>query len=164
MVRKLEGFEGPSVFVFGNDELHDYFVAQENSRTEEADTEAAPPVEKEREATTLVVAPIEIECPACQAKPGEPCTQPNDNGRKPVRWFHLSREDRALGWEASEDKPCRGIGQSWGMIQGRAICPVCYRTAESMGEFPEKMWGKLGLRVKSVPRHELRMFSERLGT
>lgn len=33
-----------------------------------------------------------IGCPNCQARPGEPCTQPTDTGRVAVPWFHLSRE------------------------------------------------------------------------
>lgn len=39
--------------------------------------------------------PYEVACPACLARPGEPCTQATDTGRKPVTWFHVSREDLA---------------------------------------------------------------------
>jgi hypothetical protein len=31
-------------------------------------------------------------CPTCQAKPGDPCTRPVDDGRVPVAWHHLARE------------------------------------------------------------------------
>lgn len=34
-----------------------------------------------------------VTCPACNAQPGRPCTQPTDNTRKPVTWVHLSRQD-----------------------------------------------------------------------
>lgn len=46
--------------------------------------------------TPLYKAISAVACPACQAPAGEPCTQPTDNGRRVVRWAHLSREDAAL--------------------------------------------------------------------
>lgn len=36
--------------------------------------------------------PKDRPCPACQARAGEPCTQPTNTARKPVSWFHLARE------------------------------------------------------------------------
>ena len=42
--------------------------------------------------------PLSVACPVCGAKPGEPCTTPTDNDRRPVRWTHLRRDDRADGW------------------------------------------------------------------
>lgn len=36
-----------------------------------------------------------VGCTNCNAKPGEPCTQPDDNGRHNVSWFHLAREASA---------------------------------------------------------------------
>lgn len=36
-----------------------------------------------------------VRCPVCFSKPGEPCTQPTENGQRPVAWFHLMREDDA---------------------------------------------------------------------
>ena len=38
--------------------------------------------------------PIEIDCDACGAKAGEPCTQPTSErpGRYPVTWFHYTRK------------------------------------------------------------------------
>lgn len=38
---------------------------------------------------------LRVACPACQAKPGQPCTRPTDTGRVAVNWFHLRREDEA---------------------------------------------------------------------
>lgn len=35
-------------------------------------------------------------CPACNARPGEPCNAPTDSGRRNVTWHHLAREDAAL--------------------------------------------------------------------
>ena len=35
--------------------------------------------------------PRDFPCSNCQAKPGEWCTQPNDNGRFKVYWFHYAR-------------------------------------------------------------------------
>lgn len=35
--------------------------------------------------------PLDIQCPACLAKAGHPCTQPTDTGRRDVAWIHLSR-------------------------------------------------------------------------
>ena len=35
---------------------------------------------------------LTVDCPACQAKAGDSCTQPTDNGRKAVAWVHLARE------------------------------------------------------------------------
>lgn len=37
----------------------------------------------------------QVQCPNCQAKPKQKCTQPTDTGRKPVRWVHLEREREA---------------------------------------------------------------------
>lgn len=37
--------------------------------------------------------PQDRACPVCQARPGQPCTQPTDTGRRPVTWFHLNREN-----------------------------------------------------------------------
>lgn len=39
-------------------------------------------------------------CPACHAKPMEPCTVPTGNGRREVKWFHLQRE---FPFDESED-------------------------------------------------------------
>jgi hypothetical protein len=39
------------------------------------------------------MSPIEIVCPACNAQVGYPCTQPTDQIRRPVTWFHLARID-----------------------------------------------------------------------
>ena len=36
--------------------------------------------------------PLSVTCPACQASPGEPCTQPTDTSRRPVPWLHSSRQ------------------------------------------------------------------------
>ena len=30
-------------------------------------------------------------CPTCQAKAGDPCTQPTNTGRRRVNWHHISR-------------------------------------------------------------------------
>lgn len=32
-------------------------------------------------------------CPACNAQPHEPCTQPTDFGRREVAWYHLARKE-----------------------------------------------------------------------
>lgn len=37
--------------------------------------------------------PRSVVCPACQAMPGHGCTAPTSTGRRPVTWFHHSRED-----------------------------------------------------------------------
>lgn len=34
---------------------------------------------------------LAVSCPNCQAKPGEPCTQPTDTGRRPVAFVHSAR-------------------------------------------------------------------------
>lgn len=41
--------------------------------------------------------PLDVECPACQSRPGALCTLPDDNGRHPVKTFHLAREEAARG-------------------------------------------------------------------
>lgn len=33
-----------------------------------------------------------VVCPNCNAQPGKACTQPDDDGRHAVNWFHLARE------------------------------------------------------------------------
>jgi len=35
---------------------------------------------------------LDVTCPNCHAPAGEPCTQPTDTGRNPVKWFHDARE------------------------------------------------------------------------
>lgn len=37
--------------------------------------------------------PGQVVCPTCNAQPGEPCTQPSNTRRIPVKWMHLSRHD-----------------------------------------------------------------------
>lgn len=32
-------------------------------------------------------------CPNCQAKAGEPCTAPTDDGRRVIHYYHLARID-----------------------------------------------------------------------
>lgn len=39
-----------------------------------------------------------VKCPACNALPGELCTAPTVDGRRPVQWVHNSRRDLAEGW------------------------------------------------------------------
>jgi hypothetical protein len=39
--------------------------------------------------------PLDVPCPACQAKPGARCTTPTDTSRREVKWVHLGRQDRA---------------------------------------------------------------------
>lgn len=46
----------------------------------------------------FLVAP---KCPNCQAQPGEPCTQPTNDGRRAVNWVHNAR--RALAMEAHRE-------------------------------------------------------------
>lgn len=37
--------------------------------------------------------PRTVECPACHARAGMPCTVPTDTGRRDVAWFHVYRQD-----------------------------------------------------------------------
>lgn len=37
--------------------------------------------------------PIDVVCPACNARPGKPCTAPTDTSRRPVGWMHASRTE-----------------------------------------------------------------------
>jgi hypothetical protein len=41
----------------------------------------------------ILTGPITRVCPACNAKPGQPCTQPTDTSRRNVSWFHYPREE-----------------------------------------------------------------------
>lgn len=34
------------------------------------------------------------DCPVCNAHAGDPCTQPTNTGRTPVRFFHYKRQER----------------------------------------------------------------------
>lgn len=36
-----------------------------------------------------------VYCTTCYSKPGEPCTQPTDDGQRKVPWHHLAREAAA---------------------------------------------------------------------
>jgi hypothetical protein len=42
-----------------------------------------------------MLAPLDVDCPACFSPAGTACTAPTDTSRKPVRWYHLAREDYA---------------------------------------------------------------------
>jgi hypothetical protein len=41
-------------------------------------------------------------CPACNAQAGKPCSQPTDDSRKTVCWYHVSREAEAVEAERCE--------------------------------------------------------------
>lgn len=43
-------------------------------------------------------------CPTCFAGIGAPCNTPTETGRRDVRWFHCSRENRAIGWTNTDDQ------------------------------------------------------------
>lgn len=43
----------------------------------------------------MSVDPLDVECPACFAKPHRQCTQPDDTGRHEVKRAHWSRIARA---------------------------------------------------------------------
>lgn len=40
--------------------------------------------------------PLAVICPNCNAKAGNPCTQPTNTGRNPVRFFHFARIEASL--------------------------------------------------------------------
>lgn len=40
--------------------------------------------------------PLSVECPNCQSPAWAPCTAPTDNGRRPLRAFHIAREHAAV--------------------------------------------------------------------
>lgn len=46
--------------------------------------------------TTAETVSMQGTCPNCQARPGEPCTQPTTTGRRPVTRFHYGRYDAGL--------------------------------------------------------------------
>lgn len=48
-----------------------------------------------------MVDPKSRPCPACYARPGEPCTTPTDTGRRNVGWFHYAREEEDDAGSAS---------------------------------------------------------------
>lgn len=53
-------------------------------------------IDAENGARSLVLAapePIDVVCPACNARPGKPCTAPTDTSRRPVGWMHASRTE-----------------------------------------------------------------------
>lgn len=60
----------------------------------------------------VLTGPITQSCPACFARPGEPCHTPTGSGRRDVKWFHLSREaaNRCICAdmlpEGAEPRPC----------------------------------------------------------
>lgn len=41
-------------------------------------------------------------CPNCQSKAGDPCTQPTENGRKNVPWYHHARFNEYTKWEQTD--------------------------------------------------------------
>lgn len=43
-----------------------------------------------------------VQCPNCNALPGDPCTQPTENARKPVPWYHSARFNEYTKWRESD--------------------------------------------------------------
>lgn len=57
-------------------------------------------IDTEDEARATMVSPdspMAIVCTTCNAGPGKSCSQPTENGRRTVAWFHAARED-GLTW------------------------------------------------------------------
>lgn len=58
---------------------------------------------------TVTVAQAQtMTCPNCNVQPGQPCTQPIDNGRKPVSWVHLVRAEVYRTKNITPDPPVYG--------------------------------------------------------
>lgn len=49
--------------------------------------------------------PIDVYCPNCQAKPGDPCTSPTSTGRNQIKTFHVSRESSAANQTDPPQEP-----------------------------------------------------------
>ena len=52
--------------------------------------------------TASVQSPQNVVCPNCNAQPGEPCTQPDNFGRHPVKSFHYARVEKSQGAEPED--------------------------------------------------------------
>ena len=55
--------------------------------------------------TASVPSPLSVICPACNAQEGQPCTQPTDRSRNPVKFFHYPRVELALEPPTAELQP-----------------------------------------------------------
>lgn len=54
------------------------------------------------------VDPINILCQNCNSGAGDRCTQPTNESRRPVPWFHLKREDDAREVDPNQCAPLLG--------------------------------------------------------
>lgn len=63
-----------------------------------------------------VMHPRAVECRACNAQPGEPCSAPTDTGRRSVTWHHFIRENDAMrtGLEPTDDYWDRRLMDAYG--------------------------------------------------
>lgn len=90
--------------------------------------------------------PSPITCPACQARPGQPCTQPTDTSRRPVTWEHSARTDamaEVAGRYANtptwgDEQVPQGYAGSWhiggGVFRQRCReCPATHDTSPGQG-------------------------------
>jgi hypothetical protein len=72
----------------------------------------------------------DVVCPACNAQAGEPCTSPNDTGRRDVKWDHMSRMERSeerspVDQFAREKEHCVDYGRHFPESRHtRASCPA----------------------------------------
>lgn len=41
--------------------------------------------------------PLQVICPNCQARAGDPCTSPTSTGRRTIKRVHVAREEAARG-------------------------------------------------------------------
>lgn len=63
--------------------------------------------------------PKSVECPACMARVGNPCTRPTEKSRVPVNWFHSSREHRVE--ELQRDLTTDPVVQQHNANVGRSV-------------------------------------------
>lgn len=77
--------------------------------------------------------PLLIACPACYSPAGEPCTLPTDAGRRPMRRYHLAREDSSIpAREAAFLAAVRVEVGSHDFGRGGCVCPLCKLAREHL--------------------------------
>lgn len=92
LIGSTSGTPGPVTLIIGGMQTH---VSAANRFGETFDHDYVKRwIDAEEAARPLAQPePIDTVCPACNARPGKPCTAPTDTSRRPVGWMHASRTE-----------------------------------------------------------------------
>lgn len=104
----------------------------------------------------MATLPIQVICPACNAQPGNPCTQPDDRSRHSVKFFHYTRIESAEKGGPHSDEELQRLLESTSMAANEKIREQQHAAAvRAELEIPEQLqpdrWSK---QVHGLIAHE----------